>query len=123
MLVDRPGDADPAGLGQRFEARCDIDPVAKNVVAIGDHVAEIDTNAKPDALLVRHIGLTVEHAALHLGGTAHCVDDDRKFRQQPVSGGFNDAAAMLGNLRSISSRRCALRRSSVPSSSAPISRE
>jgi hypothetical protein len=30
---------------------------------------------------------------------AHCVDDARKFRQQAVAGGLDDAAVMLGDLR------------------------
>ena len=44
--------------------------------------------------------------------------------QHAVAGGLDDPAAMLADLRIDQlARGCALRRSSVPSSSAPISRE
>jgi len=98
LVVDDAGNADPAGFGERFQACRDIDAIAKDVVAVGNHVAEIDTNAKPDALLLGQIGSAVKHAALHLGGTAHRVDDAGKFRQQPVARGFDDATMVLGDL-------------------------
>jgi hypothetical protein len=97
--VDRPGNADSAGLGKRLQACGDIDPVAEDVAALDDDVAEVDADAKPDAPLVGHFRLAVEHAALHLGGTAHRIDDARKFGQHAVASGLDDAAAMLGDLR------------------------
>jgi hypothetical protein len=66
------------------------------------------------------------HRLLHLDRTAHRVDNARKLDQQVVTGGLDDAtmrplcSLILG---SASSLRSALRRWSVPSSSAPISRE
>ena len=38
-------DADAAGFGQRLKSRGDVDPVTVDVVAIDDHVAEIDPDA------------------------------------------------------------------------------
>ena len=52
LVAHRPGNADPAGLGERFQARRDIDTVAEDVVALGDHVTEVDADTKPDAPLV-----------------------------------------------------------------------
>jgi hypothetical protein len=51
LVVNHAGNADPAGLGERFQPRRDIDTVAEDVVALGDDVAEIDTDAPADALL------------------------------------------------------------------------
>jgi hypothetical protein len=76
-----------------------LDPVAKDVAVLGDHVAEIDADPKPDAPFVLQLGLAVEHAALDLGGAAHGIDNARKFGQQPVAGGFDDAAVVLSDLR------------------------
>jgi hypothetical protein len=45
------------------------------------------------------LGLAVDHPALHFGGTAHRVDDARKLHQQAVTGGLDDAAPVLPNLR------------------------
>src|SRR5947199_299167 len=53
--------------------------VAKDVAALGDDVAEIDADAKPDSSLVGRLGLAVDHPALHLSGATHCVDNARKF--------------------------------------------
>jgi hypothetical protein len=99
LVAHHPRDADPTGLGQRLQARRDIDPVAKNVVALDNDVVEIDADAKPDAPLVGQLGLAVEHAALHFGRTAHRVDDAGEFRQHAVAGGLDDAAVMLADLR------------------------
>ncbi len=87
----------PAQRG--FQASRDIDAVAKDVVILDDDVAEIDPDAEPDPPLVGHIGLAVDHRPLHLGGTAHRVDDAREFRQQAVAGVLDDAAPMLADLR------------------------
>jgi hypothetical protein len=48
-------DADGAGCGQPLQPRCDIDAVAVNVAAIGDHVAEIDADAKAQAAFLGEI--------------------------------------------------------------------
>jgi hypothetical protein len=64
-------------------------------------------------------GFAVDHPTLHLGGTAHRIDDARKLHEQAAAGGFDDAAAVLLDLRVARCRRTALWRSWVPSSSAP----
>jgi len=61
-------------------------------------------------------GFAVDHPTLHLGGTAHRIDDARKLHE---AGGFDDAAAVLLDLRVARCRRTALWRTWVPSSSAP----
>src|SRR5262249_44278959 len=72
--------------------------VAKDVVALDNDVAEIDTDAEPDAPFLGQLRLAVEHAALDFGRTAHRVDDTGEFHQHTVPGGFDDAAATLGDL-------------------------
>ena len=47
--MNRVGDEHPAGIGQGLDPRGDVDAVAVNVAAVGDHVAEIDPDAKPQA--------------------------------------------------------------------------
>src|SRR6266699_2301032 len=99
MWSRRPGNTDAAGLSERFQARRDIDAVAEDVAALGDNIAEIDADAKPDLPLVGHLRLAVDHPALHLGGAPHRVDDAGKFREQAVAGGLDDAALVLPDLR------------------------
>ena len=97
--MDDPADADPARRGQRFEACRDIDAVAKDVATVADDVAEVDADAELDPLLLRDLGVALGHSLLHVDRATHRIDDARKFDQQPVAGGLDDAAAMLFDLR------------------------
>ena len=58
----------------------------------------MDADAKPDAPLVRHPRLAVDHPALDLGGTAHRIDDAGKFRQNTVAGFLYRVAPVLPDL-------------------------
>jgi hypothetical protein len=98
LVAHRPRDADPARLGERFEARRDIDPVAKDVAVLGDDVAEVDADTKSDAPLVRYLQLAVDHPALDLSGAADGVDNTAKFRQQAVTSVFYRAPLVLTDL-------------------------
>jgi len=93
------GNTNSAGLGQCFQPRGDIDAVAEDVVAIGNHVAEIDPNAKAQAALLGEIQIAVGHRALNFARTAHRVDHAGEFRQHPIAGGLDDPAVMLADLR------------------------
>jgi len=46
--VHHSADADPAGLGKRFEACGDINAVTKDVATIADDVTEVDPDAELD---------------------------------------------------------------------------
>jgi hypothetical protein len=81
----------------------------------------VDPDAQSDALFIGHLGFEVKHAALHLGRAAHRIDNARKFRQQPVAGDLTMRPRCSAIFGSISCRRCALRRSSVPPHQARIS--
>jgi hypothetical protein len=81
VVVNRIGDEYSAGLGQGLQPRCDIHPVAENVVLLNDHVAEVDADAEPDPLLLRHLGLALGHATLDLHSAAHGVDNAHELSQ------------------------------------------
>ena len=98
LVAHDSGNADPAGLGERFEARRDVDAVAEDVAAFGDDVPEIDADAKFDALLVGQLRLAVDHPSLSFGGTANRVDDAREFDKHPIAGGLDDTASVLPGL-------------------------
>ena len=99
VVVDRIGDEHPAGIGQGFDPRGDVDAVAIEVVALDDHVAEIDADAQFDAAVRRDTGVPLGHRLLHRDRAAHRIDDAGKFHQQAVAGGLDDAAVVLGDLR------------------------
>ena len=99
MVADRARDADAARRRQPLQPRRDVDAVAINIAAIGDHVAEIDADAKSQAALLGEVQIAVGHRALDFAGTAHRVDDAGEFRQHAVAGGLDDPAVMLADLR------------------------
>jgi hypothetical protein len=99
MVADGTREADAARHRQPLQPHCDVDAVAVYVTAIGDHVAEIDADAKAQAALLGEIQIAVGHRPLDFAGAAHRVDNAREFRQHAVSGGLDDAAVMLPDLR------------------------
>ena len=90
-------DADPAGLGERFEPRGDIDAVAEDVVVLDDDVAEVDADAEVDALVGGDIGVALGHPALHRDGAAHRIDHAGEFDQHAVAGRLDDPPAMVSD--------------------------
>ena len=64
MVAHRAGHGDAAGPGDAFEPRGDIDPVAKDVVVLDDHVAKVDADAELDPAVLRHVGVAGSHLAL-----------------------------------------------------------
>src|SRR5208283_4784077 len=93
------GSGSVAGIGQGLDPRGDVDAVTIDVVALDDHVAEIDADAQLDAVVCRDIRVPVGHRLLHRDRAAHRIDDAGKFHQQAVAGGLDDAAMMLGDFR------------------------
>jgi len=86
-------------LGNTFEPRCDIDPVAVDVALIDDDVADIDTHAKLNPTIFGNGGVALGHNALDFHGASHGVDSAREFDQGTVARGLDDTAAMLCDFR------------------------
>jgi hypothetical protein len=64
LLINLAGDADAARLGSTFQARCYVDPVAIEVVALDDEVADVDANTEDDPTVFRLIRRPLSHAFL-----------------------------------------------------------
>ena len=50
LVTHLAGDADASRLDQRLQSCGDIDTITKEIIALNDHFAQIDTNA-PDEVL------------------------------------------------------------------------
>src|SRR6266481_2547460 len=81
VIMDRVGDEHSAGIGQGFDPRRDVDAVAIEIVALDDHVTEIDADAQLDAVVRRDIRVPLGHRLLDLDRTAHRIDHAGKFHQ------------------------------------------
>ena len=79
VLVDRIGDEHAARIGEGFDPCRDVDAVAIKVVALDDHIAEIDADAQFDAIVRSDTGVSLGHRLLHLDLAAHRIDDASKF--------------------------------------------
>jgi len=99
MVADRARDTDAAGCGQALQPCGDVDALAEDVVAVGDHVAEVDPDAKAQAALLGEIQIALGHRVLDFAGTAHRVNDAGKFRQHAIAGGLDDTPVMLADFR------------------------
>src|SRR5262249_45218208 len=75
----------------------DGDRVAVNVVIVDDDAAEIDPYAPIDAGIRRVAGVALGYPALPFDRAAHRIDDAVEFGEQPVAGGVDDAAVVLGD--------------------------
>ncbi len=93
VIVNRVGHKHGTGLGQGLNARRDVDAVAIEIVALDDHIAEIDADAQFDAAVRRDAGVPLGHRLLHRDRAAHRIDDAGKLYQQAVAGGLDDAAS------------------------------
>src|SRR5215471_466519 len=90
--------ADPARFRKLLQARRHIDAVAVDVVPLDNDVTDIDADAKLHPLIGSQAGIALDNAALHVDGTAHCVDYAGKLQQQTVPCGFDDATTVFSDL-------------------------
>ena len=99
LVVHLAGDADTAWLGHAFQPGGDVDPVAVDVLALDDHVADVDADPEPDALGRGQVQLAPGHARLDRHRAGHRLDDGSELAQGAVTRQVDDPAAVLGEER------------------------
>ena len=57
----------------------------------------MDADPELDAPILLNAGIALDHAALHLNGAAHGIDNAAEFDQRSVSGALDDAAVVHGD--------------------------
>jgi hypothetical protein len=123
LLVRRRTEADPARLGQGFEPGGDVDAAAQDVAILDDDVADIDAHANSSRRSegVAALRVIISRCTSTAQRTASTTLANSTRRPSPVVLTMRPrCSAILG---SPSSRRTAGSAASVPSSSAPISRD
>lgn len=85
LFMDGARDADAARRREAFHARGRVHPVAQNVVAIDDHIAEVDPDPKPKPVVFVLIGFPVDHGSLNRQRCLHGGHGGGEIDQQPVA--------------------------------------
>ena len=94
LVADRARDADAARRRQRFDTRRHVDSVAQQIATLGDHITNVDADAKENLLLSIHAVVAARHALLKSDGASHRVDGAPELQQQAVAGRVGDAATV-----------------------------
>lgn len=84
-------EADAAGRGDAFQPRGDVDAVAKQVVALNEHVADGDADAQQHVLLGPEGEVARPRRLLDLDGAANRIDRAGKFGEHGIAGHVEDA--------------------------------
>ena len=88
----------PPGFGECLQPRGYVDAIPEDVVLFGDHVAEVDPDAKLDPLIDRGSRIALDHAPLHVDCAPHGIDHARKLDEHSVAGVLDDPAMVFGYL-------------------------
>jgi hypothetical protein len=91
------GNRDTARFGDALDTSCDIDAVAKNVVALDNDVAHVDADSELDR--ISFITGVRPKLSLNFDGTGHRVHGAREFHQRAVAHQLDDTAGIGGNRR------------------------
>src|SRR5262245_36516567 len=73
LVADHPTDADSPWVGHGLQPRCDIHPVAKDVLLLDDHVTKVDADPELNPLIWRNSRIALGHPALDLCSAAHGI--------------------------------------------------
>ena len=94
------GQADGAGRRDALQTRGDVDAVAHQVaVAFLDDIAQMDADPELDAAVLRHAGIALDHAVLHLDGAAHGVHHTAELDQRSIAGALDHPPVVHGDGR------------------------
>ena len=94
MLVHGRGHADPAGLGERFQPRCDVDGIAEEVAVLEQYVAEVDADAEQHPPVRRCFGILLRDRLLDRERAGESIGDARELGEHGISGGVGDPPAV-----------------------------
>ena len=95
MIANRLGNGNSANRSNTLEARCDVNPIAEEIVFLHDNIPDVDAYAEFDSAILRCIGVSLAHATLQFRGARDRIDHARKFHKHTVAGELDGSALML----------------------------
>jgi hypothetical protein len=97
VIVRRRRDADTTWFCDALKARRNVNAIAKDVVGLDNHVADIDADTESNTPVFRLSGRKLIDAGLKLYSGSNRFDRARKFGQESIPSVLHDAAAMFGS--------------------------
>lgn len=98
LVKDVARHADAARLGQPFQARRDVDPIAIDVITFDDDVTDVDTDTEGDPPIFGHVGVAFGYGPLDIDGEVDGSHDAAELHQSAVADQFDDAPVVRGGL-------------------------
>jgi hypothetical protein len=80
-----PRHTDGAGVGKLLEPCRYVHALAKPIIALDDHFAEIDADANIDPLVFGQIGIALDETSLKRDGAFDRVNNASKFRKEAIA--------------------------------------
>jgi len=99
LIVGGAGDANAPGFRNALQPRGEIDAVSENILAVDQHVAEVDADAVENAPRLGNVGVTLGHLLLNRDCALDRRDDGRKLQQQAVAHRLDEPPAESANDR------------------------
>ena len=87
----------PPGSAKPSSRAATLTPSPVDVLALDDHVAQVDTDAELDAPPLGGARVAPRHRALHLDRTLNGIDDACELGQDAIAGGLDDAPVVRGD--------------------------
>src|SRR6516225_4229429 len=92
--MDGIGDEHTAWLGEGFETCSHVHPIPENVLALDDHVPEVDADTELNPLRWQRTLVAFGHASLDLDRTSDGFDRALELRKEAVAGVLHHPAAV-----------------------------
>jgi hypothetical protein len=93
------GNADATGFGDALQPRRNVDPVTEDVIALDQHVAEMDADAPFHSAVAGATSIPFHRQHLQCDRALDGADHRAELDQHPVARRFHNPAAMLGDER------------------------
>jgi hypothetical protein len=97
MVVGGRRDTDAAWLGDALKPCRNIYAVAKNVMWLDNHVADVDADPESYTLIFRLRGCKCRHSGLELQCSPNRFDSAGEHRQKSIAGILDDPTTMFGD--------------------------
>ena len=91
--------ATPPGTASPLKSRGDIDPIAENIIAVDDDIAEIHPNAILNARVICAAAFASARFSLHIDRATDGILRAAKFYKQTIACRLNDPPPVFGDFR------------------------